>query len=69
MDILEIYFVEHVKKVADNGAVDDFLMDVCKFALEKGERVRAQGVIERIIGHTANKRPELADILGGSYAE
>jgi hypothetical protein len=43
-----------VKKVADNGAVDDFFIEICKFALEKGDRQRAQGVIERIIGHTKN---------------
>jgi hypothetical protein len=28
VDILDIYFVEHVKKVANNGAVDDFLVEV-----------------------------------------
>jgi hypothetical protein len=43
---------------------DDFFLQVCKFALEKGLRQRAQGVIERIIGHTGNKRQELADMLG-----
>ncbi len=64
VDILEIYFVEHVKKIAENGAVDDFFIEICKFALEKGDRQRAQGVIERIIGHTGNKRQELADLLG-----
>ena len=69
VDILEIYFVEHVKKVANNGALDDFFVEICKFALQKGDQTRAQGVIERIIGHTGNQRYELADLLGQSYAD
>ena len=69
MDILEIYFVEHVKKVANHAAVDDFLVEVCTFAMENGESLRCQGVFERIIGHTNNKRFELSDMLGVSFRD
>ena len=40
VDILEIYFVEHVKKVKDFGAVDDFFVELCAYAMEKGEARR-----------------------------
>ena len=41
VDILEIYYVEHVKKVPKNGAVDDFFIEICKYAIEKGDLIRA----------------------------
>jgi hypothetical protein len=41
VDILDIYFVEHVKKTSGNGAVDDFFVDICRFAVEKGDSFRA----------------------------
>lgn len=69
MDILEIYFVEHVKKVANFGAVDDWFVGICEYAMQHGETQRCQGVFERIIGHTNNKRRELADLLGASYRD
>lgn len=69
VDILEIYFVEHVKKVKDFGAVDDYFVELCTYAMEHGEKSRCQGVFERIIGHTNNKRWELANILADSYYE
>ena len=31
VDILEIYFVEHVKKVTDNAAADDYFVNLCNF--------------------------------------
>lgn len=40
MDILEIYFVEHVKKVKDFAAVDDFLVELCSYAMANGEVTR-----------------------------
>jgi hypothetical protein len=40
VDILEIYFVEHVKKVKDHGAVDDFLIEICEYAMTNGEAGR-----------------------------
>lgn len=66
MDILEIYFVEHVKKVKDFGAVDDYLIEISKFAVEHGDTGRVQDVLERIIGFTNNKRHELSDMLATS---
>jgi tetratricopeptide (TPR) repeat protein len=69
VDILEIYFVEHVKKVKDMEAVDDFLVKICHFAMEKGDQKRAQGVFERIIAHSNNKRQEIAERLALSYKE
>lgn len=69
VDILEIYFVEQVKKVKDFGAVDDYLVELCTYAMEHGESGRCQGVFERIIGYTNNKRWELAELLAVSYRE
>ena len=69
MDILDIYFVEHVKKVKDHGAVDDYLVELCAFTMQHGDVGRAQGLFERIIGHTNNKRQELADMLACSYRD
>ena len=69
VDILEIYFVEHVKKVKDLGAVDDFLVQICNYAMENGDQRRAQGVFERIIGHSNNKRQEISARLAQSYRE
>ena len=67
VDILEIYFVEHVKKTPDLAAVDDFFVELCTYAMANGEVNRCQGVFERIIGHTNNKRWELSDILAKSF--
>ena len=67
MDILEIYFVEHVKKVSNFEAVDDYLVKICDFAMTNGDTKRAQGVFERIIGHSNNRRLEIAERLALSY--
>ena len=69
VDILEIYFVEHVKKIKDFAAVDDYFVELCEYAMEHGERQRCQGIFERIIGHTNNRKPRLAEILAISYRE
>ena len=61
VDILEIYFVEHVKKVNDLAAVDDYFVNLCKFALENGESVRSYNLMERIVGHTGNKRLDISE--------
>lgn len=58
-----------MKRVANHAAVDDFLVEVCTFAMENGESLKCQGVFERIIGHTNNKRYELADLLGNSFKD
>merc|ERR1719362_1458836 len=42
VDILEIYFVEHVKKIKDFGAVDDYLVELCSYAMQHGEVTRCQ---------------------------
>ena len=69
VDILDIYFVEHVKKVKDFGAVDDYLVELCSFAMQHGEMGRVQGLFERIIGHTNNRRYELSDMLAVSFRD
>ena len=69
VDILEIYFVEHVKKIPNFAAVDDFFIELCGYAIANGEVKRCQGVFERVIGHTNNKRWELADLLAASKEE
>jgi hypothetical protein len=45
-DILEIYFIEHVKKMND---VDDFLLKQCVFAFEQGDKTRTARILEKII--------------------
>lgn len=67
--MLELYFVEHVKKVPKNGAVDDFFVALCKYAVDNGEARRVSRVLERIIAHTNNKRPEIAHYLAATYKE
>ena len=63
MDILDLYFVEYVKKIAKNEACDDFFVELCHFAVQSGDVRRCQKLFERIIGHTNNKRPEIAAYL------
>ena len=67
MDILEIYFVEHVKK--NLSAVDDFFIELCSYAMTNGDMNRCQGIFERIIGHTNNKRWEVSDMLAVSFRD
>jgi len=57
VDILKIYFVEHVEKVSDNAAADDYFVNLCKFALENDETTRCFNLMDRIIGHVGLKRP------------
>jgi len=40
VDILEIYYVEHVKKIGTT-AVDDYFLEIVKYAMENGELTRA----------------------------
>lgn len=40
VDILEIYYVEHIKKVGQS-AVDDFFVEIVQFAIQNGELIRA----------------------------
>ena len=56
-------------KVKDFGAVDDYFVELCTYAMENGEKMRCQGVFERIIGHTNNMRHELSELLAISYRE
>ena len=56
-----------MKKVPKNGAVDDFFVEIAKFAMDKGDLVRAQSVVERIVDYTKNVRPEIAELMGLSY--
>lgn len=60
MDILEIYFVEHVKKVNDNKAVDDYFVNLCKYTLTNGEQRRAFGIMERVLGHIGRVSPQIS---------
>lgn len=69
VDLLEVYFVEHVKKVPKNEAVDDYFVELCKYAVDHGDVKRCQRLLERVIAHTNNKRPEIAFYLAGTYKE
>ena len=35
--VLMLSTKEHVKKVKDFGAVDDFLVEICQYAMNNGE--------------------------------
>jgi hypothetical protein len=39
--MLEVWFVNHVKKVKELAAVDEFFYDKCQFALANGDKKRA----------------------------
>ena len=70
VDILEIYFVEHVKKAkSGTDVVDDYFVELCTYAMENGDVGRCQGVFERIIGHTNNKRWEISDMIAVSFRD
>eukprot|EP00352_Strombidinopsis_acuminata_P004939 CAMPEP_0176374490 /NCGR_PEP_ID=MMETSP0126-20121128/26792_1 /TAXON_ID=141414 ORGANISM="Strombidinopsis acuminatum, Strain SPMC142" /NCGR_SAMPLE_ID=MMETSP0126 /ASSEMBLY_ACC=CAM_ASM_000229 /LENGTH=111 /DNA_ID=CAMNT_0017735083 /DNA_START=143 /DNA_END=478 /DNA_ORIENTATION=- len=69
VDILEIYFVEHVKRVPDLGALDDYFTGICEFAINNGDVKRAQGVVERIIGFSNNKEMKLSYLLAKSFED
>ena len=54
VDVLDIYFVEHVKKTAGDKAVDDFLVQICQFVIANGDKHKAHMLLSRIIAHTGN---------------
>jgi hypothetical protein len=66
---LEVYFVEHVKKVKDFAACDDFLSEKSVFAIKHGDKKRAQTLLERIVGYAKHKLPALSDTLATSLME
>lgn len=59
--------MEHIKKSQGNSAVDDYLVERCKFTLEHGDRYKARELVQRVIGHTQNARPEIATFLAQSF--
>jgi hypothetical protein len=69
VDILEVYFVEHVKKSKDYEGVEPFLVEKCEFALINGEKKRAQSILERIAGYVKFRLPEISDLLAKSLME
>jgi hypothetical protein len=69
VDILEVYYCEHVKKVKDYGAVDEYLTERCKYALDFGDRLRAQSLLERIVGYARVHLPDVSDMLANSLVE
>lgn len=50
-------------------AVDDFLVELCEYAITNGDVVKCQGVLERIIGYTNNKRWEISNLIACSYRD
>lgn len=67
VDVLDIYFVEHVKKTSGNKAVDDFLVQICQFVITNGDKLKAHQLLSRIIAHTGNQREEISEMLAQSY--
>jgi hypothetical protein len=45
-DLLEIYYMEHVKKTND---IDDYFYTQCKFAFQHGDEKRMDDFMERVI--------------------
>lgn len=45
-DLIDIYFLEHVKKV---NSADEFFYKLCKFAFEHGDEARMESFIDRVI--------------------
>lgn len=41
-----------MKKAKDASGVDDYLIQICQFALTHGDTAKATGLLERIIAHT-----------------
>ena len=50
-------------------AVDDFLVELCEYAITNGDVIKCQGVLERIIGYTNNKRWEISNMIACSYRD
>ena len=46
IDLLETYYVEHVKKTND---VDDFFYQLCSFVFENGDEARVEAFFDRLI--------------------
>jgi len=67
VDCLESYFVEHIKKSQGTSAVDDYFVDRCKFTMEHGDTFKAREVMQRVVAHTENTKPEIASALAASY--
>jgi hypothetical protein len=45
-DLMETYYIEHVKKTNE---VDDFFYKIMKIAFEYGEESRMESLIDRVI--------------------
>ena len=56
--------MEHVKKIPDQGAVDDFFYTQCLFAFEHGDEGKMGEFFDRVIQFTSNKNHQLARLLG-----
>jgi len=74
--MLEVWFVNQVKKVKDFGAVDEFFYSKCEYALSNGDLKRAQDLLDRICGYCKNGQsfcsviyPKLNSLLGNSLME
>lgn len=67
VDVLDIYFVEHVKKAKGDDGVDDFLVEVCQYCMDHGNIIKAQALLERVIAHTKSKRPEISNMIAASF--
>eukprot|EP00347_Sterkiella_histriomuscorum_P016317 403353649 len=63
-DLLETYYMEHVKKVNE---VDDFFYEQLQFAFEHGDHSRMENLIERVIEFTRNEKKEFSRLLAQRY--
>ena len=49
-DLVEVYYLEHVKKVNE---VDDYFYQILKYSFENGEQTRMESLIDRVIEYVS----------------
>ncbi|TNV76589.1 hypothetical protein FGO68_gene17048 [Halteria grandinella] len=60
IDLLEIYYTEHAKKVND---IDDFFYKLCGFVFEHGDEARVENFFDRVIEYTRNANHDIPRML------
>lgn len=71
VDILEIYYVEHVKKSKDKCAVDQYFFDLCKYAFAHGDQDKASKIIAVIVEFVKDdvQTAELTQMIAKGYED
>mmetsp|Transcript_4510 Transcript_4510/g.6788 ORF Transcript_4510/g.6788 Transcript_4510/m.6788 type:complete len:136 (-) Transcript_4510:473-880(-) len=73
-DVFEIYYKEHVEKLADEeGIQDEFLFTMCEKLFKYGDTKRSIPILEKVVNacHKSEFVPfnkKICEIIGGHYA-